>query len=281
MKRKLKEISLITLGALMVAVGIHFFLLPSKFTLGGATGMALILSKFIPLSVGALLMILNIALFILGFIVIGNKFGVKTVCTALGLSAVVWLLELFVPIQAPLVEDKFLQLIIAVLLYGGGIGIVLNSYASTGGSDIPAMIMQKYLGLDLGKGCLIVDFIVTIFVGINFGSEVAFYSLVGVIINGLVIDATINGLNTSKSCIINTQNPESISDFIVSLGRSANVYKAMGAYTKQERYVIQTVMSRRDFVRLKKYLSENEANAFMVVTPATSVFGWQWKHISE
>ncbi len=281
MKKKLKEFSLISLGTLMVSVGIHFFLLPSKFSLGGATGMALILSKYIPFSVGALLMILNIILFILGFIVIGNKFGIKTVCTALGLSAIVWLLEIIIPINEPLVQDKFLQLVIAVLLYGGGIGIVLNSYASTGGSDIPAMIMQKYLGIDLGKGCLIVDFIVTIFIGMEFGTEVALFSLVGVIMNGLVIDATINGLNTSKSCIINTQNPDSISDFIVSLGRSANVYKAMGAYTKKERFVIQTVISRRDFVKLKKFLSYHEPNAFMVVTPATSVFGWQWRHISE
>lgn len=265
----------------MVAVGIHFFLLPSKLSIGGATGMALVLSKYIPLSTGALLVVVNIVLFALGFLIIGNKFGVKTVCASLGLSATVWLLEIFIPIKEPIVHNTFLQLIIAVLLYGTGAGLVLNQYASTGGSDIFAMIFQKYTGLDLGKGCLITDFVITLFAGFAYGTEIALFSLVGVIMNGLVIDSTIEGMNSSKYCVINTDNPEALCKFLVELGRSANVYKATGAFTKAERSVIQTVMSRRDFVKLKNFLSKNDEKAFMVVTNAHSVFGWHWKRIGE
>ena len=281
MKSQLKSFLYIIAGVIMVAVGIHFFLLPSKLSIGGATGMALVLSKYIPLSTGALLVVVNIVLFALGFLIIGNKFGVKTVCTSLGLSATVWLLEIFIPIKEPIVHNTFLQLIIAVLLYGTGAGLVLNQYASTGGSDIFAMIFQKYTGLDLGKGCLITDFVITLFAGFAYGTEIALFSLVGVIMNGLVIDSTIEGMNSSKYCVINTDNPEALCKFLVELGRSANVYKATGAFTKAERSVIQTVMSRRDFVKLKNFLSKNDEKAFMVVTNAHSVFGWHWKRIGE
>ena len=281
MKSQLKSFLYIIAGVIMVAVGIHFFLLPSKLSIGGATGMALVLSKYIPLSTGALLVVVNIVLFALGFLIIGNKFGVKTVCASLGLSATVWLLEIFIPIKEPIVHNTFLQLIIAVLLYGTGAGLVLNQYASTGGSDIFAMIFQKYTGLDLGKGCLITDFIITLFAGFAYGTEIALFSLVGVIMNGLVIDSTIEGMNSSKYCVINTDNPEALCKFLVELGRSANVYKATGAFTKAERSVIQTGMSRRDFVKLKNFLSKNDEKAFMVVTNAHSVFGWHWKRIGE
>jgi putative membrane protein len=281
MKSQLKSFLYIIAGVIMVAVGIHFFLLPSKLSIGGATGMALVLSKYIPLSTGALLVVVNIVLFALGFLIIGNKFGVKTVCASLGLSATVWLLEIFIPIKEPIVHNTFLQLIIAVLLYGTGAGLVLNQYASTGGSDIFAMIFQKYTGLDLGKGCLITDFVITLFAGFAYGTEIALFSLVGVIMNGLVIDSTIEGMNSSKYCVINTDNPEALCKFLVELGRSANVYKATGAFTKAERSVIQTVMSRRDFVKLKNFLSKNDEKAFMVVTNAHSVFGWHWKRIGE
>lgn len=281
MKDKLASFFYIVAGVFMIAAGIHFFLLPSKLSLGGATGMALVLANYIPLSTGALLVVVNIVLFALGFLIIGNKFGVKTVCSSLGLSGAVWLLEIFVPIKEPVVTDTFLQLVIAVLLYGSGVGIVLNQYASTGGSDISAMILQKYTGLDLGKGCLLTDFIITLFAGFAYGKEIALFSLVGVIINGIVIDSTIDGMNTSKYCVINTDKPEELCTFMVHLGRSANVYKATGAYTQKERSVIQTVMSRRDFVKLKNYLSENDPKAFMVVTNAHSVFGWHWRRIGE
>lgn len=281
MKGSLKQYVMISLGVVMIAVSIHFFLLPSKLALGGATGMALIIAKFIQLPESYLIVIVNIFLFVLGFLVIGNSFGIKTIIATLCLSGLVALFGKYVEITEPLVNDTFLQLIIAVMLYAIGVGLVLNNYASTGGSDIIALILQKYTGLDLGIGCLLTDFVITLSMGFLYGADKAFYSLVGVIINGLLIDKTINGLNSSRYCIINTQKPEAVCDFLLSMGRSANIYSVVGAYKKNTQSVIHTVLSRRDFVKLKEFLSKNDESSFMVVTNAHSVFGYHWRAIKD
>ena len=285
MKGTFKQYVMIFFGVVMIAVGIHFFLLPSNLALGGATGMALIISKLISkiivLPVSYLIVIVNIFLFVLGFLVIGNSFGIKTIIATLCLSGLLALFEIFIPIQKPLVDDIFLQLIIAVMFYAIGVGLVLNNYASTGGSDIIALILQKYTGLDLGVACLLTDFIITLSMGILYGANTAFYSLVGVIMNGLVIDKTINGLNSSRYCIINTTCPEKVCNFLVSMGRSANIYSVVGAYKKNTQSVIHTVLSRKDFVKLKEFLSKNDESSFMVVTNAHSVFGYHWRAIKD
>ncbi len=285
MKGHFKQYAMIFFGVVMIAVGIHFFLLPSNLALGGATGMALIISKLISkiivLPVSYLIVIVNLFLFVLGFLVIGNSFGVKTIIATLCLSGLLALFEMFIPIQKPLVDDIFLQLIIAVLLYAIGVGLVLNNYASTGGSDIVALILQKYTGLDLGVACLLTDFVITLSMGILYGANTAFYSLVGVIMNGLVIDKTINGLNSSRYCIINTNCPDKVCEFLLSMGRSANIYSVVGAYKKNTQSVIHTALSRRDFVKLKEFLSKNDESSFMVVTNAHSVFGYHWRAIKD
>jgi putative membrane protein len=276
---------MIFFGVVMIAIGIHFFLLPSHLALGGATGMALIISKlisnFLVLPVSYLIVIVNIFLFVLGFLVIGNSFGIKTIVATLCLSGLLALFEMFIPIQKPLVDDIFLQLIIAIMFYAIGVGLVLNNYASTGGSDIIALILQKYTGLDLGVACLLTDFVITLSMGLLYGANTAFYSLVGVIMNGLVIDKTINGLNSSRYCIINTKCPEKVCEFLLSMGRSANIYSVVGAYKKNTQSVIHTVLSRRDFVKLKEFLSKNDESSFMVVTNAHSVFGYHWRAIKD
>ena len=281
MKQKIKQYIFIVIGVVMITVGIHFFLLPSKLALGGATGMALILARLIEslisLPVSYLVVIVNVFLFALGFLIIGNSFGIKTLIATLSLSLLLALFEVFIPIETPLIEDIFLSLIIAVMFYAIGVGLVLNNYASTGGSDIIALILQKYLGLDLGVGCLITDFIITFSMGILYGADTALYSLVGVIMNGLIIDKTINGLNSSRYCIINTKAPEEVCQLLISMGRSANIYSVVGAYKKNTQDVVHTVLSRRDFVKLKEYLSKTDPTSFMVVTNAHSVFGNHWR----
>ena len=284
MKGSFKQYVMISLGVVMIAVSIHFFLLPDL-SLGGATGMALIISKlisnFVELPVSYLIVIVNIFLFALGFLVIGNSFGIKTIIATLSLSGLLLIFGKFIPITEPLINDTFLRLIIAVMLYAIGVGLVLNNYASTGGSDIIALILQKYIGLDLGIGCLLTDFVITLSTGFLYGANTAFYSLVGVIINGLLIDKTINGLNSSRYCIINTKCPEKVCDVLLSMGRSANIYSVVGAYKKNTQSVVHTVLSRRDFVKLKEFLSKNDESSFMVVTNAHSVFGYHWRAIKD
>lgn len=281
MKQNIKKGLLIALGVVMIAAGIHFFLLPANLSLGGATGMALILSNYLPLDTGVLLIIVNAVLFILGFLIIGNAFGTLTVVSSLALSGLVWLLERVFPVKEALLENTFLSLVVAVILYGTGVGIVLNQSASTGGSDIVAKIINKFTGMNLGRACLITDFVITCFAGVAFGLETALYCLVGVILNGLVIDYTIDGMNSGRHCMIHSKHPREVADFLISCGRSATLYEAVGAYSKEKKTVVETVVTTRNFIQLKKHLKEIDPDVFMIVTTANNIFGFHWNKLDD
>lgn len=281
MKLNLHRLIMIALGVLLIACGIHFFLLPSHLSLGGATGMALVLQEFLPLDMGPLLIIVNGFLFALGFLLLGRSFGLYTVAAALSLSGVVWLLDILVPLSAPLVENTWLNLICAVITYGLGVGMVLNQGASTGGSDIIAKIINKHTGLDIGKCCLVTDFVVTLLAGARYSLDIILYCLVGVIINGLIVDYTVDGLNSGKYCIIHTDHPQELCDFLISLGRSATIYEGTGAYSKKTRPVVTTVVKTRDFIRLKQYLREIDHNVFMIVSSVHNTVGWHWLSLDD
>lgn len=275
-----KEYINMAIGVILIALGIHLFLAPTKLTLGGGAGLAIVLNSVFPISTGAWLVIINVVLFIIGFIFLGPSFGKRTIVASIGLSVLVWILDIVFPIKEPIVDNLFIQLVACVLMYGRGVAMVLNCYGSTGGSDIFAKILNKYFGLDLGKGCLIVDFSITLLAWYQFGIEIALYSLVGVVLNGTVIDNTINGLNTSKLCFINTSKTKEVCEFLTdNLTRSANVYKAIGAYTGVEKDVIQTVVSNRDYIVLKRYIRDIDPLAFIVTASASETLGWRWRSI--
>ena len=266
----------------MVAIAVYFFLTPTNMTIGGATGIAIVLSYLLNLPMSYVLFATNIILFALGFLFIGNKFGIKTVLTSLGISFIIFILEKVIPLDGPIVDDMLLQMIIAVIVSAVGMAIILNQYASIGGTDILSKIINKFTGLDLGKGVLLCDLVITLFVGIVFGLEIGLYSLLGIIMNGLIIDFTIDGLNTSKNIIINTEDPELVKNYIVKdLNHSANLYKAVGAYTGEERTVIMTVCSRRDYLLLKRFIQKNAPNSFLVVMNASEVYGFRWRNILD
>lgn len=281
-KHIIKRVMMIAIGVILIAVGIHFFLLPNNLSLGGAVGLAVIVNKFISVDMGLVLIGVNLVLFILGFVIIGNAFGVWTVASSLALSGLVWLLERVYPIAEPVIpDDVFLNLIVAVLLYGSGVAIVLNQSASTGGSDIISKILNKYTGLDLGKGCLITDFIITLFAGFTYGLKIGFYCLLGVIINGIVIDQVIDGMNAGKHCIIHTKYPEKVADFLIAQGHSATLYEAVGAYSKEKKTVVEAVVATRNFIHLKNYLREIDCNVFMIVGNVHNVIGFHWRDIND
>lgn len=277
----LKRVLLIIIGVVIVSCAVHFFLLPANLSLGGGPGIALILKNYIALDMGVLLLLVNSVLFVLGFLVIGNAFGSMTVIASLGISACVWFLERFFPVKEALVQDTFLSLVVAVILYGSGVGIVLNQSASTGGSDIIAKILHKFTGMNLGRACLITDFVITCFAGFAYGFETALYCLVGVILNGLVIDYTIDGMNSGRLCMIHSKHPEKIADFLISCGRSATLYEAVGAYSKEKKTVVETVVTTRNFIQLKEHLKEIDPDVFMIVSTANNIIGFNWKKLDD
>lgn len=281
MKNKIKEYLLITIGMIIVAIGLHFFLMPQKLVVGGANGLAIVLHSWIPMiSIGALMIIINIVLFIVGFFAIGSNFGIKTIYASLGTSITVSLLGTLVPINKAITNDIILQLIFGVLISGIGMGIVFNQNASTGGTDIIAKIINKFFGIGLGKAVLISDFIITLGALFTFGVELGMYSLLGIIINSFVIDSTIEGISVSKEVNIVSKYSNDIKTYIVNeLERGATIYFAEGAYTGEEKSVIVTVLDTRDFIKLKSYIKDIDKDAFVRVSNVYEVLGDGFKNI--
>ena len=206
MKKKANEYIKITVGMLLVAIGLYFFLMPKNLSVGGANGLAIVINHFIPnLSIGLLMIIINIFLFAIGFIFIGTNFGFKTIYASFGVSVF--------PMKKPLANDILIQLILGVIISAIGMGIVFNQNASTGGTDIIAKILNRFWGIDLGRGVLISDLSITLAAGFAYGLQIGLYSLLGVLLNGLVIDAAIESMNIRKQVVIVSNYSEVINDY--------------------------------------------------------------------
>lgn len=283
MKETIKEYILITIGAILVAISVHFFLSPANLAAGGVSGIAIILYKFFPqIPIGFMMLVMNIILFIVGFIFIGNNFGAKTIYASLSLSGITWIFERLFPMQGPRVDDLFIVMIFGVLISGVGMALVFNQNASTGGTDIIAKILNKYTHIDIGKALLISDFFITLGAAAVFGLLTGMYALLAVIVNGFAIDAVIQGFSTCMQVTIISEKGEEIKSFIIDeLSRGVTLYKAIGAYTGESKEVIVTVVSRREFIRLKGYVSMLDKTAFVTVANTHEVLGEGFKDITD
>lgn len=283
MKKIIKEYILITIGLALVATGFYFFLVPNDLAVGGVSGLAMIINWYMPgLTIGAIMLVLNVILFIIGFIFIGSSFGVKTIYSSLGLSGMIWALEKLYPMSGSITNDLFLELIFGILIGAVGMGMVFNQNASTGGTDIIAKILNKYFHLDIGKALLIADFFVTLLAGIAFGPKIGMYALLGVIINGFTIDAVIAGMNICKKIEVVSSKGEEIKKFIIDeLGRGATLYTAKGAYTNEEKEIITTVLDKKQFIKLKIYIKEIDRKAFIITYNVHEILGEGFKDIND
>lgn len=271
----LKHYILITLGVIIVAIGICFFLIPANLATGGITGLAMILNALFPvISIGQILLVLNIILFIVGFITIGKAFGAKTIYASFLLSGIIFIFDTFIKIEQPLVSDLFVNLIVGILIQGVGLGIVFNQDASTGGTDIIAKILNKYYNFEIGKGLLIADFVVVSLAIYSFGIELAIYAFLGIIMNGLIIDTAIEGFNLKVNVSIISKESDAIQKFIVDkLERGATIYTAKGAYTMRDKEIITSVMDKKEFIRLKRYIKALDPDAFVMISNVREVLG--------
>ncbi|MEW9095551.1 MAG: YitT family protein [Clostridiaceae bacterium] len=280
--KKFKEYFFITLGVFMVALSTNLLLAPNKIAAGGVIGIAIIVNNVIPfLSIGLITLIMNAILFIIAFIFIGSKFGGKTIYASLSLSGFIWLLEYVFKITEPLTNNLFLAFTFGTIIAGIGMGITFNQNASTGGTDIIAKIASKFINIPIGKSLLAVDFIITIFSALSFGIEIGMYSLLSVLFNGFVIDFMIEGLNICKQVMVVSDKCEEISKFIIDeLERGCTFINGIGAYTRKETYILYTVLSRREFIRLKEYIKEIDKKAFITVGDVHEVLGEGFKDIA-
>lgn len=273
--KKIRDFLLLNLGLFLVAAGIYYFMVPNNLAAGGVSGLAMVINSYVPsVPIGALMLGMNIILFIVAVIFIGKEFAVKTVYSSFALSGMIWLLELLLPIKAPIIDDLLIQLLFGTIISAVGMGIVFNQNGSTGGTDIVAKIINKYFHIPIGKGLLASDFLITLFAGLTFGPKIGMYALLGVFINGFAIDMVIDGFNVVKQVVIITDKGEKIKGFIMeTMGRGATIYMAKGAYTGEDKEVITTVLSQKEFVRLKHFVSSVDEKAFVTVSSVHEVLG--------
>ena len=295
-------------GVLMLAVGIYFFKAPNGFATGGVSGISIILAKitkglltseqtkdffaFLPdviknnLTQSVYMLIINSILLVVGVIILGKKCGALTFYCSLMMSAVNFLLEKFVPVEsipgaiigengvAKLTGQPMLELVFAVMLTGIGSAILFKCNASSGGTDIVALILKKYTSLNVGTALLITDVITaasTIFI---FGVEVGLFSLLGLFAKVFVVDDILDSMNMCKSFTIITTKPRQIEDYITKkMKRGATVYHAEGAYTHKDKTVILTVCRRSEAIKLRKKVKEIDEHSFMVITKTSEIMG--------
>jgi uncharacterized membrane-anchored protein YitT (DUF2179 family) len=271
----IREWALIHLGCFLVAAGITWFLVPNNIAAGGVSGLAMVITSFFPMiSVGVLMMGMNMFLFVLGFVFIGFEFGAKTIYSSLFVSGAVWFLERFFPVTAPLSDDILVQLIFGTLLGATGMAIVFNQNASTGGTDITAKILNKYFNIDIGKGVLACDFFIVLAAGWVFGMRIGMYAMLGVILNGFLVDNVIIGLRINKYVVIVSRASEDIRRFIVNdLGSGATIYEGRGGWSGERKEVITTIVNRRKFIRLRGFIKALDPDAFISVNNIHEVLG--------
>ena len=274
-KAALKEWLYITAGIVIMTAGIYFFKFPNHFSTGGVTGIAIVLGHYIPsVTPGTMVTIINVALLALGFAVLGKSFGIRTVYASLLMSGLLQLLEAVCPLEAPMTSQPLMELLFAVGLPAVGSAILFNLDASSGGTDILAMILRKYTALNIGIALLCSDIIITVSACFAFGMETGLFSILGLIIKSLFMDMVMDNLMTKKCFQIITSDPEPIEEFITgTLHRGATQLHGEGVYTHEGKTVLMTVVSRHEAVLLRNFIRRQDPAAFLIITSSTEIIG--------
>lgn len=274
-KTQIKEWLMMTLGTLLLAAGVYFFKFPNKFSTGGVSGISVILGHYFPNSTpGDFVMVINVALLIVGFAVFGKGFGVRTCYCSLLMSVFIWGMERLAPLAQPMTSQPLMELIFAVGLPAVGSAILFNMDASSGGTDIVAMVLRKFTSLDIGKALMLSDCVITLMACVAFGMETGLFSVLGLLIKSLLVDMVLENINVHKYFHIITANPRPIEEYITKeLHRGATEIKGEGVYTHQGRTVLLTVMNRREALMLRKYVRQVDPHAFLLIMNTSEIIG--------
>ena len=280
MKKRLKllstaqEYAVLTIATLIMVVGIYVFKFPNNFSFGGVTGIAVILAKVTSITPGTWTFLINMALLVLGFVMLGKSFGIKTVYVSVLMSVSLSAIEKLFPMSHPLTSQPVLELIFAIFLPAFASAILFNVGASGGGTDILAMVLKKYTTFNIGTALFIVDLLITVAACFLFDPQTGLFSFTGLMAKSLVIDGVIENINLCKYFTIICDDPVPICDFITkNLNRSATIFRAEGTYPHSEKTIILTVMKRSQAVMLRNYIHLNVPGAFMMITNSSEIIG--------
>ena len=274
-KQVIQEFLLMTFGTLLVSVGVYFFKFPNNFSMGGVAGLAVLLGELFPqISASTYNSVINVLFLVVGFLVLDKGFGFRTVYCSLLSAGMIQVFSWVFPMSAPLTDQLVLELFFAVILPALGSAILFNIDASSGGTDIAAMILKKYTGMDVGRALLISDVVIAAAALFVFDMTAGLCSLLGLALKSVLVDSAIESLNRRKAFFVITSDPEHVCDYVThTLVRGATVWQAKGAYTDQTHYVVLTVLSRGQAVAMRRHLRQVDPHAFLIVANSSEIFG--------
>ena len=261
-----REIAVLTGAVAIIAAAVYFFLVPSHASVSSISGLGIVLANFVPLPLSAITMILNVVLLVIGFLTCGREFGAKTVYTSILLPAFIGLFERLFPNLGSLTDSQELDVLCYILVVSVGLSILFNRNASSGGLDIVAKIMNKYLHMDLGKAMSLSGICVALSAALVYDKKTVVLSVLGTYFNGLVLDHFIFDNNIKRRVCIITGKEEELSRFIIEdLHSGATVYESYGAYNMQKRREIITIVDKAEYQKLMSYMNREDPQAFITV----------------
>ena len=265
-KSIIKETSILTVGVAIIAAAVYFFLVPSHASVSSISGLGIVLSNFIPLPLSAITMILNVVLLIIGFFTCGREFGVKTVYTSVMLPLFLGVFEGIFPDFGSMTNSQELDVLCYILVVSVGLSILFNRNASSGGLDIVAKIMNKYLHMDLGKAMSLSGMCVALSAALVYDKKTVVLSVLGTYFNGLVLDHFIFDHNIKRRVCIITKKEEELRLFIIhDLHSGATIYESIGAYNMEKRNEIITIVDKGEYQKLMNYMNREDPKAFITV----------------
>lgn len=281
LKQKIIFFLLLNGGLLLTALGIALFKTPNHFAFGGTSGVSIVLSTLFPKwNVGAFMWLVNGVLVLLGFLFLGIRSMGWTIYSSFALSFFVSVCEEIHPLAAPMTNDTLLELAYAIILPAVGSALVFNVGASTGGTDIIAMILHKYTSLEIGRALMLSDLGIVLIAAYIYGAKTGLYCILGLVLKCTVVDSMIESFNLRKVCTVISDHPNEVEDFIINtLHRSATEQEAFGAYTKAEKKVLMTVLTRSEAAHLRIFLRRIDPHAFMTIVNSSEIVGKGFRSI--
>ena len=261
-----RELAILTGAVAIIAAAVYFFLVPSHASVSSISGLGIVLANFVPLPLSVITMILNVVLLVIGFLTCGREFGAKTVYTSILLPAFIGLFERLFPNLGSLTDSQELDVLCYILVVSVGLSILFNRNASSGGLDIVAKIMNKYLHMDLGKAMSLSGMCVALSAALVYDKKTVVLSVLGTYFNGIVLDHFIFDNNIKRRVCIITGKEEELRRFIIEdLHSGATVYESYGAYNMQKRREIITIVDKAEYQKLMSYMNREDPQAFITV----------------
>lgn len=271
----MREFGLLNLGTFLTAIGSYFFKFPNNFSTGGVTGLSVVLTHYFPnLSNGTIVSVINVALMVVGLILLGKEFGFKTFYVTIAFSVMLKLFETVTPLTQPLTDQPFMELLFGVFLPAWGSAMLFNIGSSTGGTDIIAMVVKKYFKCHIGKALLVVDFFITVMTFVAFGPTTGLFSILGLVMRSFAVDFFLEEMNTYKSFTIITDHAEEIYQYITQvLHRGATIYHAEGVFEHSDKTIILTAQSKQQGIKLQEQIKKADPHAFVLISNTSEIIG--------